>query len=217
MVDYFAVQLDAATHDVQADVANSFSSLAFRYPIVHMLYSACRICSTRSVSFFLGSFFQSIFGTGCPIFLGIVSPTAGRFLIDLTSRQPAKQFVRGEWFVGTAVLTSIVFLICAHYLGLSIWSRLSSRLSSGSLSGSPPYGKAGRSPCPSCPQTSWKACRNGKRSSRSGRRHGRESSSKDPAPLFWPHRRTGSRREEERRTMQGRKGFWGSFSGNRLM
>jgi uncharacterized membrane protein YeiH len=55
------------------------------------------------------------------IFLGIVGPTAGRFLIDLTSRQPAKQFVRGEWFVGTAVLTSIVFLICAQFLGLSVW------------------------------------------------------------------------------------------------
>jgi uncharacterized membrane protein YeiH len=56
------------------------------------------------------------------IFLGILGPTAGRFLIDITSRQPAKQFVRGEWFVGTDVLTSIVFLVCAHYLGLSIWS-----------------------------------------------------------------------------------------------
>jgi uncharacterized membrane protein YeiH len=55
------------------------------------------------------------------IFLGIVGPTAGRFLIDVTSRVPAKQFVRGEWFVTTAVLTSVVFLICAHYLGLSIW------------------------------------------------------------------------------------------------
>jgi uncharacterized membrane protein YeiH len=55
------------------------------------------------------------------IFLGIVGPTAGRFLIDLTSRQPAKQFVRGEWFVGTAVLTSVVFLICAQFLGLSVW------------------------------------------------------------------------------------------------
>jgi uncharacterized membrane protein YeiH len=55
------------------------------------------------------------------IFLGILGLTAGRFLIDITSRQPAKQFARGEWFVGTAVLTSIVFLVCAHYLGLSIW------------------------------------------------------------------------------------------------
>jgi uncharacterized membrane protein YeiH len=55
------------------------------------------------------------------IFLGILGSIAGRFLIDITSRQPAKQFVRGEWFMGTAVLTSIVFLICAHYRGLSIW------------------------------------------------------------------------------------------------
>ena len=55
------------------------------------------------------------------IFLGIVGPTAGRFLIDITSRVPAKQFVRGEWFVGTAVLTSVVFLICAQFLGLSVW------------------------------------------------------------------------------------------------
>ena len=55
------------------------------------------------------------------ILLGIVGPTAGRYLIDLTSRRPAQQFVRGEWFVGTAVLTSIVFLICAQFLGLSVW------------------------------------------------------------------------------------------------
>jgi uncharacterized membrane protein YeiH len=55
------------------------------------------------------------------IFLGMVGPTAGRFLIDIASRQPAKQFVRGEWFVTTAGLTSIVYLICALPLGLSIW------------------------------------------------------------------------------------------------
>jgi len=55
------------------------------------------------------------------ISLGRVGPTTGRYLIDITSRQPAKQFVRGEWFVGTAGLTSVVYLICAHFLGLSIW------------------------------------------------------------------------------------------------
>jgi hypothetical protein len=59
--------------------------------------------------------------TSSAIFLGIVGPTAGRFLIDLTARVTAKQFVRGEWFVGTAVLTSIVFLLCAQFLGLSVW------------------------------------------------------------------------------------------------
>jgi uncharacterized membrane protein YeiH len=55
------------------------------------------------------------------ILLGIVAPTAGRFLIDIASRQSAKQFVRGDWIVTTAGLTSVVYLICAYFLGLSIW------------------------------------------------------------------------------------------------
>ena len=53
--------------------------------------------------------------------IGVVGPTAGRFLIDITAGKSAKQFVRGEWFVGTAVLTSLVFLLCARYFALSIW------------------------------------------------------------------------------------------------
>ncbi|MDX2344248.1 MAG: TRIC cation channel family protein, partial [Acidimicrobiia bacterium] len=43
------------------------------------------------------------------IFLGVVGPTAGRFLIDVGSGVPAKQFVQGEWFIGTAILTSLSF------------------------------------------------------------------------------------------------------------
>lgn len=53
--------------------------------------------------------------------IGVIGPTAGRFLIDITAGHGAKQFIRGEWFVGTAVLTSLVYLLCAQYLGLSIW------------------------------------------------------------------------------------------------
>ena len=53
--------------------------------------------------------------------IGVVGPTAGRYLIDITAGKSAKQFVRGEWFVGTAVLTSIVFLVCSRYMALSIW------------------------------------------------------------------------------------------------
>lgn len=34
--------------------------------------------------------------------LGGVGPTTGRFLIDVTAGKSAKQFVRSEWFVGTA-------------------------------------------------------------------------------------------------------------------
>lgn len=55
------------------------------------------------------------------ILIGVIGPTAGRFLIDITAGKSAKQFVRGEWFVGTAVLTAVVFLICSEYLALSIW------------------------------------------------------------------------------------------------
>ena len=53
--------------------------------------------------------------------IGVVGPTAGRFLIDITAGKSAKQFVRGEWFVGTAVLTSVVYLILFKYLGLTVW------------------------------------------------------------------------------------------------
>jgi uncharacterized membrane protein YeiH len=64
-------------------------------------------------------------GAGLPnigaILVGVVGPTAGRFLIDLTAGKSAKQFIRSEWFVGTAVLTSAVYLICAKYFGLSQW------------------------------------------------------------------------------------------------
>jgi uncharacterized membrane protein YeiH len=50
-----------------------------------------------------------------------VGPTAGRFLIDVTAGKSAKQFIRGEWFVGTAVLTAVVYLLCDKYFGLTIW------------------------------------------------------------------------------------------------
>jgi uncharacterized membrane protein YeiH len=42
--------------------------------------------------------------------LAVVGPTAGRYLIDVTCGVPPKQFVRGEWFVGTALLTGGVWI-----------------------------------------------------------------------------------------------------------
>jgi uncharacterized membrane protein YeiH len=68
---------------------------------------------------------QAALNVGLPdiaaIAIGVVGPTAGRFLIDITAGHSAKQFIRGEWFVGTAVLTAVAFLICSKYLGLTIW------------------------------------------------------------------------------------------------
>ena len=56
---------------------------------------------------------------GC-VLLGVVGATAGRFLIDLSAGRAAELFVRSEWLVGTAVLTSVVYLALAR-AGLSIW------------------------------------------------------------------------------------------------
>ena len=58
------------------------------------------------------------------ILIGVVGPTAGRFLIDITSGVTPQHFVRGEWFVGTAVLTSIVYIIADAGFGLTSGRRL---------------------------------------------------------------------------------------------
>lgn len=61
---------------------------------------------------------------GLPIFaallLAVVGPTAGRYLIDVSSGVPPKQFVQGEWFVGTAVLTGAVWIFL-HEIGFDAW------------------------------------------------------------------------------------------------
>jgi uncharacterized membrane protein YeiH len=53
------------------------------------------------------------------IVIGIIGPTAGRYFIDITSGVTPKHFVKGEWFVGTAVLSSVVYVIC-YWSGLDI-------------------------------------------------------------------------------------------------
>lgn len=45
------------------------------------------------------------------VLIGIVGPTAGRYFIDLTSGVTPQQFTKGEWFVGTAALTSVTYII----------------------------------------------------------------------------------------------------------
>lgn len=53
------------------------------------------------------------------IVIGVIGPTAGRYFIDVTSGVTPKHFVKGEWFVGTAVLTSVVYVVC-YWSGLDI-------------------------------------------------------------------------------------------------
>ena len=57
--------------------------------------------------------------------LAVVGPTAGRWYADVTSGVPPKHFVRGEWFVGIAALTGLVWVVLYWLLvqqaGVSIW------------------------------------------------------------------------------------------------
>ena len=52
--------------------------------------------------------------------LAVIGPTAGRYYIDLTCGVPPKQFIRGEWFVATAALTGLAWIIC-DAAGLNTW------------------------------------------------------------------------------------------------
>jgi uncharacterized membrane protein YeiH len=47
---------------------------------------------------------------GC-ILLAVVGPTAGRWLVDISSGVTPKQFIRGEWFVSIAALTGLVWIL----------------------------------------------------------------------------------------------------------
>jgi uncharacterized membrane protein YeiH len=52
--------------------------------------------------------------------LALVAPTAGRWMIDVSSGVVPKQFIRGEWFVTTAVLTGAIWIAC-DAIGFSTW------------------------------------------------------------------------------------------------
>jgi uncharacterized membrane protein YeiH len=67
---------------------------------------------------------QKATAAGLPVMgvlaLAVITPTAGRWYVDVSSGVPPKQFIRGEWFVSVALLTGIVWLIC-DAAGLGIW------------------------------------------------------------------------------------------------
>ena len=51
--------------------------------------------------------------------IGVVGPTAGPYFLDITSGVTPQLFTRGEWFVGTAFLTSVVYVVL-YLLGLRL-------------------------------------------------------------------------------------------------
>ena len=67
---------------------------------------------------------QKGIGHGIPvlgaILLAVVGPTAGRWLIDVSSGVTPKQFIRGEWFVPIAALTGLIWIL-ATWVGAGSW------------------------------------------------------------------------------------------------
>ena len=61
---------------------------------------------------------------GLPAFgvlaLATVAPTAGRWIVDVSAGVPPAHFVRGGWFVPTALLTGLVWMLC-DLTGLDPW------------------------------------------------------------------------------------------------
>lgn len=53
--------------------------------------------------------------------LALIGPTAGRWMIDVSSGVEPKQFIRGEWFVTTAVLTGAIWIAC-DAIGFGTWA-----------------------------------------------------------------------------------------------
>ena len=53
--------------------------------------------------------------------LGVIASTAGRWLIDVSSGVPPKQFVRSEWFVVTAAGTALIWILL-DATGLPYWA-----------------------------------------------------------------------------------------------
>ena len=59
------------------------------------------------------------------LLLAVIGPTAGRWYADVTSGVTPKQFIRGEWFVGVALLTGVIWVVLYWAIvqkgGASIW------------------------------------------------------------------------------------------------
>jgi uncharacterized membrane protein YeiH len=67
---------------------------------------------------------QSAAAAGLPVIgilgIALIATTAGRYYIDVSCGVPPKQFVSGELFVVTALVTAAVWVAC-HAAGLGPW------------------------------------------------------------------------------------------------
>lgn len=77
---------------------------------------------------------QKAVDAGYPILgamaIAVIAPTAGRFMIDISSGVPPKHFVRGEWFVATAAATGLLWILLDG-MGVPYWGSVLLAFSAG--------------------------------------------------------------------------------------
>ncbi len=54
------------------------------------------------------------------VIIGVIATTAGRWIIDVACNCVPKQLVRGEFFVGAAILTGVTYVICDQAFRLPV-------------------------------------------------------------------------------------------------
>jgi uncharacterized membrane protein YeiH len=59
-------------------------------------------------------------GYTAAVLIGLIGTTGGRFIIDIACGVIPKQLVRGEYFVLTAVLTAVLYLVMRYTIGLDV-------------------------------------------------------------------------------------------------
>lgn len=59
-------------------------------------------------------------GYAAAVIIGVIGPTGGRFIIDITCNKIPKQLVRGHFFVLTAAGTAALYLVLREAAGLAV-------------------------------------------------------------------------------------------------
>jgi uncharacterized membrane protein YeiH len=59
-------------------------------------------------------------GYAAAVIIGIIATTAGRWIIDIACNVVPKQLVRGEFFVASAALTGIAYVVCDQAFALPV-------------------------------------------------------------------------------------------------
>lgn len=111
----FCLAAGAAAVVIDYYAANRFKDGLFQFMTAFTLPWYAIVGAQTAIDAHLGYF--------AAVLIGVIATTGGRFIIDIACNVIPKQLVRGEFFVGTAALTAILYLVVNETFGLSqIWA-----------------------------------------------------------------------------------------------